>query len=297
MRLHWMLGFLLVWPGATHAAELRVVATLSDLASIAESLGGDRIEVDYLVDGRFDTHAVEILPSSMLKVSRADLFLQVGLDLEIWAPQVIAGARNRDLRVVDCSAGIEVLDRPTGGVDAGMGDIHVGGNPHYWLDPENGLIVARTLADAFAEADPEGAELYEHGYAEFSQALLRRLTDWESRMAPYVGTEVVYFHDSWPYFNRAFGLQSAGFVEPKPGVSPSPAHTARLVATIRSRGIPLIVMAPHFDRRVPDSIARQTGAAVVVLATSVGGIEGADDYLSLFDANLRRLEAALGNRE
>lgn len=294
MRRLSLLLTLCLLPVTAGAAELRVVATLADLASIARSVGGDRVDVDQIVDGRFDSHAVEILPSYMLKVGRADVFLQAGLDLEIWAPQIVAGARNRDLRVVDCSQGIEVLNRPVGGVDASMGDIHVAGNPHYWLDPANGVKIARTIADAFATADPEGRSWYEDRYAAFSSQLLQRITAWERQMAPYRGTGIVYFHDSWPYFNRAFGLDSVGFVEPKPGVSPSPRHTARLVEIIRTREVPVIVVAPYFDRRVPDSIARQTDARVVVLASSVGGIEGADDYVGLFDANLARLTSALG---
>ena len=279
---------------AAAAAKVRVVATLSDLASIAEAVGGERVEVRSIAEGKQDPHAVEILPSYMLMLKKADLFLKVGMDLELWSRGIVSGARNPDLHIVDCSTGIGVLERPTTPVDAGMGDIHVGGNPHYWLDPRNGKVIARNVADGLIRVDPEGAATYEERLALFEARIDEKMDEWTAAMEPYRGTQVVFFHNSWPYFCRAFGLEAAGFIEPKPGVSPSPGHTANVIRLIRARGIEVIAMSPYFDRKASESVARQSGATLVVLASSVGGVEGADDYLSLFDANLRRLREALG---
>lgn len=289
------LALLLGW-SATAGAEVKVVTTLTDFAAITREVGGDRVEVESIVKGSQDPHYVEILPSYMLLLKRADLFVQAGLDLELWAPQVVDGARNRNLRIVDCSRDIDLLEVPTTSVNASMGDIHVSGNPHYWLDPANGARIARAIADGLESVDPEGYAYYEERLADFESRLQAKVEEWRGLMEPYAGAEIVYFHNAWPYFNHAFGLEAAGFVEPKPGVSPSPGHTADVIRMIGAKGIRVIAIAPQYDRRVPDSIARQTGAAVVVLASSVGGVEDTGDYFALFDENLRRLREALGSR-
>jgi len=280
--------------GATNAdAKVKLVATTSDLASIAEEVGGDRVEIDTIADGRRDPHYVEILPSYMLKLRKADVFLQVGLELELWAPQLVQGARNRKLQIVDCSEGVQPLNVPST-VSMSEGDIHTQGNPHYWLDPRNGKIIAANIMAELIHVDPEGAPYYRERFARFEAAIDERMTRWKQTMAPHEGTQMVFFHDSWPYFEQAFGVHAAAFIEPKPGVSPSPGHTAEVIRLIQVERIPVVCVANYFDRRVPERIAEQSGAKLVVLATSVGGIDGADDYFSLFDANLARLHAALG---
>lgn len=282
----------MAWAG-TVEAKIKVVATLSDLASIAEEVGGDRVDVDAIADGRVDLHNVQILPSYMLLVKRADLFVKVGMDLEIWSWRVLDGAHNPNLRVIDCSQNIQVMQRPTTPVNPSMGDIHIMGNPHYWLDPANGAVIAEAILNGLIEVDAEGADYYLERYDDFRQRLEDRIAGWEKEMEPYHGSEVVYFHNSWPYFSNRFGLVEAGFVEPKPGISPSPGHTAEIIKLIRTRDIRVVAISSYFDSKVPESIARQTGAEVVVLASSVGGVEGANNYFTLFDVNLRKLRAAL----
>jgi zinc/manganese transport system substrate-binding protein len=284
---------LLAWSSPA-VAKVKVVTTLADLASITEAVGGERVEVESLINGRMDPHYVEVLPSYMLKVKKADLLVRVGMDLEIWINGVIDGARNPKLTVLDCSQRIEILQRPTGRVNPSMGDIHVAGNPHYWLDPRNGKLIAEDVTEALIGLDPDGAGYYRERLAAFLAAIDEKLEAWRVLMEPVAGSEIIYFHNSWPYFNRAFGVTAAGFVEPKPGVDPSPGHTAAIIDLIKSHEIRVIAMAPYFNPRVPESIARETGATLVFLADSVGGVDGADDYLSLFDVNLQRLLDALG---
>jgi len=274
-------------------AKVRVVASLSDFASIAEEVGGDRVDVEAIADGRSDPHSVQVLPSYMVKVKKADIYLLVGMGLDQWAYGIIDGARNSKLQITDCSQGIEILDKPTTPVNLSMGDIHVSGNPHYWLDPMNGIVIAGTIYEALSNADPEGEPYYRDRRDVFETTVRERTEGWVAMMEPYRGTEVVYYHDSWPYFSQRFGLAEAGFVEPKPGISPSPGHTAEIVQLVKAREIRLLIMAPYFSTKVPDSIARQTGAQVVIVASSVGGVKGADDYLSLFETDLELLRKAM----
>ncbi len=287
-----ILSVLLLFSGPA-VAKINVVSTLSDFAAIAAEIGGERVETEAIASGRMDPHYVEILPSYMLMVRKARVFLVGGMDLEPWARGVLDGARNSNLRIVDCSANIEILEKPTGRVDMSMGDIHSAGNPHYWLDPANGIPIARTIHAALVAVDPEGSAYYDERLAAFEAALTGRIVAWKARMEPFAETELVYFHNSWPYFNAAFGLDAAGFVEPKPGVDPSPGHKARIIELIQERGIRVVAMSPFYSSKVPDSIAKQTGARVVVLASSVGGVDGAEDYFGLFEVNTQRLAQAL----
>jgi ABC-type Zn uptake system ZnuABC Zn-binding protein ZnuA len=292
--LIWLVLLLFISVGPAQA-KINVVATLSDLASITEEVGGDRVDVKYIADGKMDPHYVEILPSYMLMVKKAKLLVKVGMDLELWSLGVVDGARNRDLKIVDCSQGIEVLQKPTGQISAQMGDIHISGNPHYWLDPANGAVIARNIVDGLIEVDPEGAGYYQERLAGFIERLEAKIGEWREQMEPYAGSEIVFFHNSWPYFCEAFNLTAAGFVEPKPGINPSPGHTADIIKLVQAREIKTIAIAPFYSQKVPDSIARQTGSEVAVIASSVGGVEGADDYFSLFDVNLALLREKLGS--
>jgi ABC-type Zn uptake system ZnuABC Zn-binding protein ZnuA len=264
-------------------AEVRIVASTTDLASIAEFIGGDKTRVESIAIGTADPHYVEVLPSYMMKVAKADIYLKVGLDLDRWANEIIDGSRNGKLVVVDCSQNIQPLQRPTTKVDASMGDVHPQGNPHYWLNPANGLIVAEMVTDALAAVDGDNFMYYAGRLEEFQQRFEQKETEWMAQAAELEGLEIVTFHNSWPYFTEAFGIQVAGFVEPKPGINPTPSHTAKIIELVKARGIPIIGVEPYFSRRAPNTIARLTGAEVVTLPPSVGGAEGADDYFSLFD--------------
>jgi zinc/manganese transport system substrate-binding protein len=278
---------------STAYTKVKVVASTTDLASIAEFIGGDKVEVQSIAIGTSDPHYVEVLPSYMMKVARADIYLKVGMDLDRWANDIIDGSRNGNLVVVDCSQQIEPLQRPTTKVDASMGDVHPQGNPHYWLDPENGLIIAEMITNALAEVDGENFIYYAGRLEEFQKTCEEKKTEWLGAASRLDGLEIITFHNSWPYFTRAFGIVVAGFVEPKPGINPTPSHTAKIVEMVKARNIRVIGVEPYFSRRSPDTIARMTEARVVTLPPSVGGADGADDYFSLFDTILATLEQSL----
>jgi ABC-type Zn uptake system ZnuABC Zn-binding protein ZnuA len=290
--------------GAARAADgkLRVVATLEDLSSIAGAVGGDRVATFALARGYQDPHFVDAKPSLVLQLARADLLIVAGLDLESgYLPPLLDQSRNGRIRPgaaghLDASAGCEVLGRPTGPVTRAMGDVHPYGNPHYWTDPENGRRIARSVAAKLAQLDPAGAAVYARNLAAFEEKLTAKLAEWQARMRPYAGQEVVTFHDSWPNFAKRFGLVVAGHVEPKPGIPPSPAHTLEIVNLIKARQIPLILVEPYFDAKTPRFIAGKSGATVLVFYPSVGGVPAIADYFDLFDANVSAFVAAMEAR-
>jgi ABC-type Zn uptake system ZnuABC Zn-binding protein ZnuA len=279
--------------GSPSSAEVKVVASTTDLASIAEYIGGDKVTVGTIATGTADPHYVEVLPSYMLKVAKADIYLKVGLDLDRWANEIIDGSRNGTLVIVDCSQNIDPLQRPTTKVDASMGDVHPQGNPHYWLDPANGLIVAEMVTDALATVDGDNFMYYTERLGEFQKRYEQKESEWRVLATDLGGLEIITFHNSWPYFTKAFNIQVAGSVEPKPGINPTPSHTAKIIEMVKARDIKIIGVEPYFSRRAPDTIARLTGATVVTLPPSVGGAEGADDYFSLFDTIFAILREAL----
>jgi ABC-type Zn uptake system ZnuABC Zn-binding protein ZnuA len=283
----------LLVPAARAAhADVNVVASTTDLASIAGMVGGGHVQVTSIASGSADPHYVEVLPSYMVKVRRAQVYLRVGMDLDRWAAAIIDGSRNSKLIVVDCSQDIAPLNIPTGKIDASMGDLHPRGNPHYWLDPDNGAVIAATIADALSRADPQNAAAYRAGLDSFRARLAERKAAWLEKAAPLRGAEIVTYHDSWPYLCRAFSIEVAAFVEPLPGIEPTPSHTASLIELIKVKGIRVIGVEPYFAKRTPDTVARSSGARVVDLPPSVGGVPGADDYFALFDVILDRLLAA-----
>jgi zinc/manganese transport system substrate-binding protein len=304
MRKTPLLAVVLVLIGlATPAhAALRVVTTLEDLASITATVGGDRVETFALARGYQDPHFVDAKPSFILKLSRADLLVVAGLELEIgYLPPLIDQSRNEKIHpggpgYLDVSTGCEVLGRPTQAVTRAMGDVHPYGNPHYWTDPENGRVIARSVAAKLSELDAAGAATYAKNLVAFETELTAKEKQWAGRMAPYAGTKVVTFHDSWPNLARRFGLEIVGHVEPKPGIPPSPSHTLEIVNLITTQKVPLILVEPYFDRKTPDYIAAETGSAVVVLYPSVGGTAAIKDYLGLFDADVDALTTALATR-
>lgn len=268
---------------ATSSAGVRVVASTSDLKSITEYIGGDHVSVKAIVSGKSNPHFVEVLPSYMVMVARADLYLSIGLDLDYWAKPIIDGSRNGRLVIVDCSEGIEVMERPTVKVDASMGDIHPQGNPHYWLDPGNGLVIARNIGRALSRVDPSHSTDYRKALESFEQEINLKMSIWRRESEYLKGLEIIAYHNSWPYFARAFEIRVVGFVEPRPGIEPTPSHTAELIELVKARAIKLIIKEPYYSDRTPGVIARATGLKVVDLPLSVGGTREAEDYFSLFE--------------
>lgn len=274
-------------------AKVRIVTSTTDLASIAEMIGGDQVSVESICRGMADPHFIQLLPSYMVKVGRADIYLKVGMDLDYWANAIIDGSQNSDLLVVDCSKNVNPMEVPTTQVNASMGDIHIRGNPHYWLAPSNGTPIAEAITEALTTVDPGNGALYSTRLEDFKARLDTKIQEWQTVAEPLKGKEIITYHNSWPYFARFFGIVVAGFVEPKPGIEPTPSHTAQLIALVKTRGIKVIAKEPFYSDRAPKSIALQTNTRIVNLPTSVGGVEGVDDYFTLFDALLAKLSAAL----
>ncbi len=289
--------------GAATAARLNVVTTTEDLAAIAREVGGDLVEVTPLARGYQDPHFVDAKPSYLVRLSKADLFILVGRELEVaWAPALVNNARNARILpgsrgYVDVSKGIEMLEVPDV-VTRAAGDIHPYGNPHFWLDPSNGARIAETLRDAFSDARPAMRDTFAARSADFKARLEARQREWESRAGAMGlrGLPVVSYHRSWPYFARAFGLEVIDFVEPKPGVPPTAKHIQELEARMKERSVRLLMVEPYFDAKLPQKVARETGAALVVLPPSVGAEPEIRTYFDLFDRQLALLEEAIGKK-
>lgn len=281
------------------AAQLRVVTSTSDLHDIARQIGGNRIRATHISEGYQDPHFVEAKPSFVLELRKADVWAFVGLDLEIgWMSVLLNGARNPKINpggsgYLDVSTAIPVIDVPTGGVDRSQGDVHPLGNPHYWLDPGNGKRIGRLFRDRFTALDPAGAADYTANLQRFESALDAAAREWAGALASLKGKPIVAWHTSWRYFADFTGVNIVGFMEPKPGVPPSPAHLAGLVLTMKRSGAKVIVMEPYYDRKMADFVAEKAGASVLVLPPSVGGQKGLDDYIAVMRHNITALAAAV----
>ena len=277
--------------GPAQAAPLKVIATTQDLEALAKEVGGDKIETDSLAKGYQDPHQVEPKPSFILKLNKADLLIVVGRELEIgWLPALITQARNPRIqqgadRYLDASTFAHILEIPTGQITRAMGDVHPQGNPHYWLSPENGRKIAQGIQQKLSQISPGDAAYFAQRYADFDRRLAEAEKRWNAAMAPYKGTKIVTYHRSWPNFVEAYGLNVVGYVEPKPGIPPSPSHTFELGQEMKKDNVKIIIIEPYFDSKTPNAIGRDTGAQVVTLAPSVGGAKGVpvNDYIQLFD--------------
>ena len=283
-------------------AKLRVVTSLQDLASIAEAVGGDRVEAFALARGYQDPHFVDAKPSFILKLSRADLLVVAGLELEIgYLPPLIDQSRNERIHpgsagYLDASTGCDILQKPTQVVTRAMGDVHPYGNPHYWTDPENGRVIARAIAARLTELDPAGKAAFDSGLAAFEARLTAEERGWDAKMAPFAGARIVTFHESWPNFAKRFKLEIVGTVEPKPGIPPSPTHTLEIINLIAKEKVGVILVEPYFDRKTPDFIAEKTGCKVVTFYPSVGGIPELKDYFGVFGHNVEAFVKAMSGK-
>ncbi|OGC74447.1 MAG: hypothetical protein A2145_05830 [candidate division Zixibacteria bacterium RBG_16_40_9] len=290
------LSFNLSW------GKLKVVTTTQDLTSITRFIGGDKIEVFSITKGYQDPHFVEAKPSFLLKLRDADLLIAVGLELEItWLPVLVKDSRNSKLLsskgYLEVASGCNILEKPTGQISRAAGDIHPFGNPHFWLDPNNGKIMAQSITNKLSELDPANTNFFQSNLDNFVKRLAEKQKEWENLITPYRGTKIVTYHNSWPNFAKYFGLEVIGYVEPKPGIPPSPSHTLELIQLMKSLNVKIILMEPYFDVKTPKSIADKTGAKVVVLPPSVGGEKEISDYFSLFDYDLKLLIQAFKETE
>ena len=279
-------------------SKLQVMTATTDLASLAEEVGGDKVSVESVARGYQDPHFVEAKPSFLLKLRKADLLVVVGLQLEIgWLPPLITQSGNPKIQVgapgyFDASQYAEILEIPRGVVTRAEGDVHPLGNPHYWLDPENGLRIAKAIQDKLSEMHPGDAAYFAQRYASFEQRLRQGDQKWLAEMKPYAGRKIATYHRSWPNFAKHFNLDVVGYVEPRPGIPPSPQHTLELIGQMKRDGVKVIGVEPYFDLKTPNAVARATGAQVVVLMPSVGGEKEITDYFKLFDYDIAKLKQA-----
>jgi ABC-type Zn uptake system ZnuABC Zn-binding protein ZnuA len=291
--------FGVVLSGTAHAA-LRVVTTTEDLAALTREVGGDHVEVTALAKGYQDPHFVEPKPSFLVAVSRADLVIAIGRELEIgWLPTLLRSARNGKVQpgapgYLDASLTVRIVEIPTGQITRAMGDVHPQGNPHYWLDPGNGRRMANAIRERLSQLAPADAVYFAARYAEFDKKLAAAESRWDAAMAPFKGVNVVTYHRSWPNLMERWGLVVMGYVEPRPGIPPSPSHTIELITAMKAQDVRVIIVEPYFDKKTPQAIATQVGGTVVELAPSVGAFPDAKDYITLFDYNVKLLVEALG---
>lgn len=285
------------WVGLEAGDKLRIVTTTPDLASIAKEIGGEGVETFAIAKGYQDPHFVDAKPSYIIELQKADMFIQMGLDLEIgWAPPLLDGARNPAILpggkgYLDASAGVPLLQVPTGDPATlrAQGDIHIYGNPHYWLDPQRGKIIARNIYAALARLQPGRQAEFQKNLDLFNQKLDRKMAEWDALMQPYKGTKIVAFHNSWPYFEERFGLQIVGFIEPKPGIPPTPKHLVEVIKIMQEQDVKIIIISPYYSKKSSELVASKTGAKVLELATSVEAFPEIRDYFDLFDYNLGKL--------
>jgi zinc/manganese transport system substrate-binding protein len=299
MRLPGIAAMTVLLAAPPAGATVNVMTSTEDLAALTREVGGDRVKVESIARGYQDPHFVEAKPSFILKLAKADLLVVVGRELEIgWLPPLIQQSRNAKVQVgadgyLDASLTAKILEIPTGQITRAMGDVHPQGNPHYWLDPDNGRRIAKAILDKLSLIAPTDAPYFGSRYADFDQRLAEAEKRWDSMMAPYKGLKIVTYHRSWPNFVDRFGLDVIGYVEPRPGIPPSPRHTIDLIAEVKRQNVKILLVEPYFDLKTPQSIGRETGARVLVMPPSVGGVKEITDYIGLFDYDLDLLMAAI----
>src|SRR6266853_6364377 len=269
---------------AAEAKKLNVVTSTTDMAALTQEVGGDNVNVESIAKGYQDPHFVEAKPSFLLKLRQADLLISVGLQLEIgWLPPLITQSGNPRVQVgangyLDASQFAEILEIPTGQVTRAMGDVHPLGNPHYWLYPDNGRRVAKGIAGKLAELQPTDQAYFQQRFQDFDKLLTAAEKVWDEELKPFHGRKLVTYHRSWPNFAKHFGLDVVGYVEPRPGIPPTPSHTIELIQMMKRDNVKVIVVEPYFDLKTPNSIAQAVGGKVLVLLPSVGGEKQVTDY-------------------
>jgi zinc/manganese transport system substrate-binding protein len=289
-------GFFL--PTIAQAKKLNIVTSTTDMAALTQEVGGDKVNVEAIAKGYQDPHFVEAKPSFLLRLRQADLLISVGLQLEIgWLPPLITQSGNPRVQVgaagyLDASQFAEILEIPQGTVTRAEGDVHPLGNPHYWLDPDNGRRIARGIAGKLGELDPGDAPYFQQRFQDFDKRLTAAEQKWDAEMKPYRGRKVVTYHRSFPNFAKQFGLDVIGYVEPRPGIPPTPSHTLDLIQQMKRENAKIVLVEPYFDLKTPQSIGRATGAQVIVYLPSVGGEKQVTNYFELFDYDIGLLTKA-----
>jgi zinc/manganese transport system substrate-binding protein len=298
MKRNILLAFLLTTAALSAHAKLKVVATLPDLASLAREVGADKVEVSVLAKPTEDSHFVDARPSFVVQLRDADVLIDGGAELEIgWLPPLLQNARNSKIDVgqpgrVQASQGVRLMNVP-GNVTRAAGDVHALGNPHFMSDPIIAKTVAAHIARAFTAVDEKNTLIYDANFKKFEATINAKLQEWGAAMLPFKGQNVVAYHDSWPYFAHRFGVNIDTFLEPKPGIPPSPSHLAEVIEKMKAQKIKAIIVEPFHDRKIAEKVASATGAKVVDFAQYPGALPNTDSYIKLIDALVSRLAAAL----
>src|SRR5580765_4879845 len=280
------------------AGTIKIVTTTTDTKSIAELIGGNKVSVTSIATGYQNPHFVDPKPSYIISLSNADLFVTVGLDLETgWSPQLLTSSRNTRIQkgaagYVDASLGIGLLQVPSS-ANRGEGDIHIFGNPHYWLDPMNGKVIARNIASGLERIDPSNKSFYEANLQSFFSKIDAKMKEWQAKMGAFKGSKIIAYHNEWVYFETRFGLSIVDFMEPKPGIPPSPSQLVKVIKEIKANNIKVIISSPYFTTSSSDVVAKQTGVKELTMATSVGAFDSIKTYFDLFDYDIEQLTAIL----
>jgi ABC-type Zn uptake system ZnuABC Zn-binding protein ZnuA len=277
--------------------KLNIVTSTTDLASIAREIGGEYVEVFSIAEGYQDPHFVDAKPSFIMKLQKADMFMQVGLDLEIgWVPTLLDGSRNADILpsargYVDASAGIPLLQVPVGDPATlrAEGDIHASGNPHYWLDPLRGKIIAQNIFNKLLSLQPANRAEFQKNLERFNRKIDVKVAEWQEKLKPYAGAKIVAFHNSWPYFEERFGLNIVTFIEPKPGIPPTPKYLVEVIKIMTGQNIKAIIISPYYSKKSSQLVASKVAGEVVELASSVNAFPEVKNYFDLFDYNINKL--------
>lgn len=279
-------------------AKLNVVATTTDLGSIAKSIGGDAVDVTTLAKATEDPHFVDARPSLIVRLNHADVLIEGGAELELgWLPALLDGARNTKLEAgkpahVMAAEGIQLLEVPTS-LDRSKGDIHAAGNPHFMTDPQSGKVVAEHIAHVFSELDPKSQSTYQRNLEKFNSALESKMADWTKSLAPFKGKEVVCYHNSWPYFAKRFDIKMDVFLEPKPGIPPTPSHLAEVIGKMKADNINTIIVEPYLSRKTAEAVARHTSATVVDVESMPSENES---YIDWMDKLVKSIASALSKK-
>jgi zinc/manganese transport system substrate-binding protein len=299
-NLHKAAGFALIAIATTASstfAQLRVVATTPDLASIAREIGGDRVNVVALAKPTEDPHYVDAKPSHIVTLNRADVLIEGGAELELgWLPPLLENSRNGKIAAgapgrIIASEGVRLIEVPTS-FDRSKGDVHSLGNPHFLIDPVNVKIIARNIADHFAQVDPKSAATYRGNLTRFNTKLDAKLIDWQKQLAPYRGAKIVTYHKDFGYLAQRFGLNIVETLEPKPGIAPSPAHLAGVIGKMKATNAKVILVQPFQNRRTAETVARQTGAVVLDFPQQPGARNNTTSYFDMMDNLVNTLAGA-----
>ena len=287
----------------TAHAKLNVVATTTDFAAIAKEIGGDKIDLTTLAKPTEDPHFVDAKPSFIVKLNHADVLVEGGAELEIgWLPALLDQSRNEKVAAgapghVSCMQGIQLLEVPST-LDRSKGDIHAAGNPHYTTDPINAKIIAQNIANAFCALDEKSCEAYRANLKKFDDAIDAKMVEWQKTLEPFKGQQIVSYHDSWLYFGGRFGLKIELFLEPKPGIPPTPAHLAAVITKMKQDNTHVIIVDPYLNRKTAETVARNTGATVVDVTQFPGGVKGTEGgYIQMLDYLVNSIAKALAEKK